>query len=700
MSGPTLFNEDGEPLFTPERPGIVVLGDLLEYIQEMRNLYTDTQELYQVLQQNLSFIGSGSPKGVYATLAALQAAKPTGDSSIYVTTDNGNWYYWNGTTWTSGGVYQATGIEESMRQEIIDILIDTAKLNWKTPVNTFSDISLSYSSPQISDTVMVRDTGKIYRFDGTSWHEIQDIDPTAFNELDSRITSELTGKTQDIRATQSNPTNYNGAIVTIIDDDARPDFRTVWQPVLDANPDVKIGIAVVKDWTLDGTSLSLSELLTLQDAGHDILCHTTHHVPSYEITPEAANVDYPEATAWMRQNGLNGYEHLVYPGGLNPNAINIKNIARKYFRYAVSTETAGDYATTPVDNWCIPRINGDAKTLTQLKAAVDYAKTNGIWLILMTHSHILGSTGSQKMSDFIAYVKGQNVPIMSYKEAIQYKGNAVALGEYTDSKNSVFIGVDGKQRQRLNVIKEGSMTDLITTYPVNSLSKVTVNYLQDTLTGKGGVMEVFRGHNDSYSYALFTPNATNRIYQRKWDATNNIWKTWELVSSFEVKPLAVGATMNDGITTFALNAVTVTAIDYLQDTFKNTGGVLTTYRINNDSYGYQEFKMVNSDKKYTRRWASGAWQAWTAVGSQEINVVNNGAILLEPITYFLNNVVTITPCATNANAPEAKGGVYHVYSFADSSYSYAEYKIWNSNVMYRRRWASGAWQAWEKVSVV
>lgn len=108
MSGPTLFNEDGEPLFTPERPGIVIMGDLLEYIQEMRNLYVDTQELYQVLQQNLSFIGSGSPKGVYANLAALQAAKPTGDSFIYLTTDNGNWYYWNGSTWTSGGVYQAS----------------------------------------------------------------------------------------------------------------------------------------------------------------------------------------------------------------------------------------------------------------------------------------------------------------------------------------------------------------------------------------------------------------------------------------------------------------------------------------------------------------------------------------------------------------------------------------------------------------
>lgn len=108
MSGPTPFSQDGLPLFTEERPAVVILGDLLVYIQEMRRLYDDTQELYQVLQDNLSFIGSGSPKGVYPNLTMLQQDFPTGDSHIYVTTDNGNWYYWNGTVWVSGGVYQAS----------------------------------------------------------------------------------------------------------------------------------------------------------------------------------------------------------------------------------------------------------------------------------------------------------------------------------------------------------------------------------------------------------------------------------------------------------------------------------------------------------------------------------------------------------------------------------------------------------------
>jgi peptidoglycan/xylan/chitin deacetylase (PgdA/CDA1 family) len=271
------------------------------------------------------------------------------------------------------------------------------------------------------------------------------------------LSSSLAQSETEIRTTQSNPTNFNGAIVTIIDDDARPNFRTVWQPILDVNPDVKIGIAVVKDWTLDGSSLSLSELLVLQNQGHDLLCHTAHHEPSYEITPQRAELDYPVARQWMKVNGLKGYEHLVYPGGLNPSFVTIKDVARKYFKYAISTQTAGDYATTPVDNWCIPRIDGDGKTLDQLKVAVDYAKTNGIWLVVMTHSHVLLSAGSQKMSDFIAYVKSQNVPIMSYTEAVKHKGNAVALGEYTDS-NSMFVSVKGKSKSNALTIESGTWT--------------------------------------------------------------------------------------------------------------------------------------------------------------------------------------------------------------------------------------------------
>ncbi|WP_440338368.1 hypothetical protein [Megamonas funiformis] len=59
----------------------------------------------------LEKVASGSPAGVYDSLLSLQSAEGTDKTKIYITTDNGNWNYWNGSTWVSGGVYQATQIE-------------------------------------------------------------------------------------------------------------------------------------------------------------------------------------------------------------------------------------------------------------------------------------------------------------------------------------------------------------------------------------------------------------------------------------------------------------------------------------------------------------------------------------------------------------------------------------------------------------
>ncbi len=53
-----------------------------------------------------SFVGTG-PAGYYATLTALQEAYPTGDTGIYVELEYGHWYYWSGSAWIDGGLFQA-----------------------------------------------------------------------------------------------------------------------------------------------------------------------------------------------------------------------------------------------------------------------------------------------------------------------------------------------------------------------------------------------------------------------------------------------------------------------------------------------------------------------------------------------------------------------------------------------------------------
>jgi hypothetical protein len=73
-------------------------------------------------------------------------------------------------------------------------VVDAAKLNWKEPVASVNDLPTTASE---GDTMMARDTGKVYRYNGTEFKEIQQIDAGPVNEVDSRLTSQLAQKAND-----------------------------------------------------------------------------------------------------------------------------------------------------------------------------------------------------------------------------------------------------------------------------------------------------------------------------------------------------------------------------------------------------------------------------------------------------------------------------------------------------------------------
>lgn len=56
------------------------------------------------MQSQIDGLASGSP------LVASSTAGMTDTSRIYVNTTDGHWYYYNGTAWTDGGVYQSSGV--------------------------------------------------------------------------------------------------------------------------------------------------------------------------------------------------------------------------------------------------------------------------------------------------------------------------------------------------------------------------------------------------------------------------------------------------------------------------------------------------------------------------------------------------------------------------------------------------------------
>ena len=77
-------------------------------IVSLTSQLADIELIADTAAQKADAMASGAPKGVYTTLALLQAAYPAGTTGAYLVTADGNWYYWSGTAWTSGGIYQAS----------------------------------------------------------------------------------------------------------------------------------------------------------------------------------------------------------------------------------------------------------------------------------------------------------------------------------------------------------------------------------------------------------------------------------------------------------------------------------------------------------------------------------------------------------------------------------------------------------------
>ena len=59
------------------------------------------------LQNQITSLANGSP------LVATSISEMTDTTRVYVNTTDGKWYYYNGSSWVAGGVYQSSGIEDA-----------------------------------------------------------------------------------------------------------------------------------------------------------------------------------------------------------------------------------------------------------------------------------------------------------------------------------------------------------------------------------------------------------------------------------------------------------------------------------------------------------------------------------------------------------------------------------------------------------
>ena len=286
--------------------------------------------------------------------------------------------------------------------------------------------------------------------DGVGTAAIQDGAVTADKLADQAISPQL-------REVTSSPVYAGGMpVLTFVNDDCDPLFYDVWKSVADEKG-VKISLAVIgasaegiEPYATIYPSMTTAQLKAIEAEGHDILSHGWDHLATYDdaVTPAMLDADWALARAYMLEHFPRYADVLVYTGGLPLTATAKKAVARKHWRYGITTSAS--WNLPPVDNWAVQRINGDTSTLNQIKTALDGAKAANGWLVVMTHDKELDSGGRaanmQKLRDVIDYARAQGVAILPWSQAERIKGNAVALGEWREQADSQFISHGGQSR--------------------------------------------------------------------------------------------------------------------------------------------------------------------------------------------------------------------------------------------------------------
>ena len=125
-----------------------IVGKYIDpYFDEFNNRL-DMQDI------KINAVENGSP------LVASSTSQMTNTSKVYVNTSDGKWYYYNGSSWVAGGIYQSTGIaDNSVLSNNINggiNLVENVKFDLNTFINYQGTIVSRYNT-DYSDYIRVRE---------------------------------------------------------------------------------------------------------------------------------------------------------------------------------------------------------------------------------------------------------------------------------------------------------------------------------------------------------------------------------------------------------------------------------------------------------------------------------------------------------------------------------------------------------------
>ena len=406
----------------------------------------------------------------------------------------------------------------------------------------------------------------------------------------------------------------NTPLATFVIDDGDLTFETSgYRDCFNTNS-IRGTLGIITKAVEDNTStkMNLPKLKELANDGWDLVSHSyTHSNVNYgesaTATDEEILNDMKLSQKWIKDNGFNG-DVLVYPyGNFGSKKDRYVRLSKQVYKYAINS--TGNLNSSPLDTMYLSRCDM-SQTIEAIRAQIDKCVQNNNWIIFLIHTYTSANVTIEKLQQTIDYLKSKSVEILTFKNAIEKRKNALSIGNI---ESGLYVGNDGKTNISIPNSEyqlgesERRIDTSISDFPLGTEVKtISASIGTEFPEGQPGLLITCRPINDYYAYQLYIIKWSKKIYMRYW-TSNNEWSSFESIipidnniikySTDERKITTPLGSFKDGVEYRTIS--TSLGVDFPEG---KPGLLETNKNPINRFYSYQVYHIKDSVNAYIRWW--------------------------------------------------------------------------------------------------
>src|SRR5690625_666189 len=423
-------------------------------------------------------------------------------------------------------------VVEEVSDAAFQKVIDGSKIDWEQMVDKVSDLP---SNVETGETRGVKEDNKIYRFNGTDWIHIAEINLNPIAEVDQRLTTQL-AETDNKLNTQ--PTKNKVLATLIWDDGNMKDYDLVFPYIESKN--IKASFALYTNGIGSSNSLGESEIMEMKNAGHEFLSHSVSHPDLTTISKEEKEYELRESKRILEDLGLD-IRGFVYP--LNRYDEETLELVRKYYDYAFAKDR-NIPNKPPINQYAMYRVTLEHEH-DYVKQFIDRAIEEKSWLVFMAHGmyydpeHVSYNPEAwANAKQNIEYCLSKGIEFVTTEQGINEFGNSITIGDYKESENMFILSKQGLVRstnlmniQYVDDIRDGyiSADTRGSEFEKNTLTIATFLNVSNSGFPKSdaGILYTYiYGDGYGYGHQEWKPHQVEGTFERVWNSTSDTWGPW------------------------------------------------------------------------------------------------------------------------------------------------------------------------------